>query len=262
MDVRSIPLAELLEPLYPARQVADDDKMRELVRSIATQGLLHPLVVTAEDGRYRILAGHRRFIAVRGLGWQDVPCNVLELNGRHGEDITIEENLVREDVNPLDLGYFLKHMQDTEGLTQRELGLRYGHSAMWANYYLQLTKLDDETQAAVQEKTLPAGAALELQRITNEELRKALTREAVVREQSATMVKQTVEQYVRNERTVNQAVEAAQAVREEQRVSHDGLRCIGCGTLAIERSGDMVWLCAGCQRAIVEAQTRETAGEG
>ncbi len=261
MDVRSIPLEELLPPLYPVRTHADDDKMRELVRSIATKGLLHPLVVTPEDGNYRILAGHRRLIAIRGLGWQDVPCHVMDLDGRKAEDITVEENLVREDINDLDLGYFLKHICDREGLTQRQVAERYGHSGAWANRYIRLTKLDDDTQMAVQEGVLDGRAALELQRVDNEDLRKVWTREAIVYGHSVTRVRQQADQYQRNKQVVDQAVETAQEVREEQATSPYQLYCVGCGTPALERSGSMAWLCVGCLRAIDEAAQRQAVAE-
>ncbi len=261
MDVRSIPLAELLPPLYPVRTHADDDKMRELVRSIATKGLIHPLTVTAEDGKYRILAGHRRLIAVRGLGWQEVPCSIMDLDGRKAEDITVEENLVREDINDLDLGFFLKHICDREGLSQRDVGARYGHSGAWANRYIRLTKLDDDTREAIQEGVLEGRVALELDRVDNEELRKAYTREAIVREQSVTQARQVADAYQRNKQAIDQGIEVVQAVREEQAASPYKLYCVGCGTPALERSGSMAWLCVGCLRAIDEAAQRQVAAE-
>jgi len=261
VDVRSIPLAELLPPLYPVRTHADDDKMRELVRSIATKGLLHPLVVTSEDGKYRILAGHRRLIAVRGLGWQEVPCNILDLDGRKAEDITVEENLVREDINDLDLGFFLKHICDREGLSQRQVAERYGHSGAWANRYIRLTKLDDDTQMAVQEGVLDGRAALELQRIDNQDLRQVYTREAIVHGHSLTRVRQQADSYQQHKRAIDQGIEVAQAIREEQAADPYQLRCVGCGTPALERSGSMAWLCVGCLRAIDEAAQHQAAVE-
>ncbi|MBA7613096.1 Nucleoid occlusion protein [subsurface metagenome] len=261
MDVRSIPLEELLPPLYPVRTHADDDKMCELVRSIATKGLLHPLVVTPEDGSYRILAGHRRLIAVRGLGWQDVPCHVMDLDGRKAEDITIEENLVREDVNDLDLGYFLRHICDREGVSQRDVGARYGHSGAWANRYIRLTKLDDDTQEAIQEGVLEGRVALELDRVDNEELRKAYTREAIVREQSVTQARQVADAYQRNKQAIDQGIEVMQTVQQEQAVDPNPLCCFGCGTEALRRPGGMYWLCSGCTQAIEGAKQREAVAE-
>ncbi|MBA7474250.1 Nucleoid occlusion protein [subsurface metagenome] len=261
MDVRSIPLEELLPPLYPVRTHADDDKMRELVRSIATKGLFHPLTVTPEDGKYRILAGHRRLIAVRGLGWKDVPCSIMDLDGRKAEDITVEENLVREDVNDLDLGYFLKHICDREGLTQRQVAERYGHSGAWANRYIRLTKLDDDTQVALQEGVLEGRVALELQRVDNEDLRKVYTREAIVHEHSLARVRQQADVYQQHKRAIDQGVEVAQAIQEEQAVNPYQLRCFGCAIPADERPGGMYWLCAGCTRAIEEAAQRQAAAE-
>ncbi len=257
MDVRSIPLEELLPPLYPVRRVADDEKMAELVRSIQVNGLLHPLVVIPEDGAYRILAGHRRFIAVSGIGWEEVPCNVLELDRRKAEDVTREETLVREDVNALDLGYFLKHVCDREGISGAQVASRYGHGPSWATRYIRLTKLDDDTQEAVQAGVLEGRVALELQRVDNEELRKAYTQEAIVREHSISDVRQVADAYQRNKQGIDQGIERATAVREEIRLGQKAPVCFGCGRSIEEAPSVLHWLCAFCIRAIGEAQERE-----
>jgi len=257
MDVRSIPLAELLPPLYPVRTHADDEKMAELVRSIQVNGLLHPLVVIPEDGAFRILAGHRRFIAVSGLGWEDVPCNVIDAQRQLGRMVTIEENLIREDANPLDLGWYFRHLCENEHMTQIEIGQLLGKPQSWVNRYVRLTLTDDESQLATQEGVLPWRSALEIQKINSPEVRDQLRRSAVVGEWSVRQTENAVAGYKRNEDIIEQAIETAAGVRAEQAIEIDPLRCFGCGTPAVERPGTMTWLCAGCVRAIQAAKENE-----
>ncbi len=254
MDVRSIPLEELLPPLYPVRRVADDEKMAELVRSIQANGLLHPLVVIPEDGAYRILAGHRRFIAVSGMGWEEVPCNVIEARRQADHMITIEENLIREDANPVDLGLYLRYLCEHRHMTQTEIGQLLGKPQQWVSRYIRLTLVDDESQVATQEGVLPWRSALEIQKVESPGIRAFLRHEAVTREWSVRQTENAVASHKRNEKNIEQAIETVRTVREEQAAEVNPLCCFGCGTPALERSGSMAWLCVGCLRAIEEAK--------
>jgi len=259
MDVRSIPLTELLPPLYPVRRVADDEKMAELVRSIKVLGLLHPLIVVPENGQYRILAGHRRYVALSGLGWTEIPCHVVETGLTQKYIITMEENEVREEVNPVDTGWYLRYLCEKEHMTQTQIAQLRGKSQQWVSQRIRLTLLGDQAQAAVQEGRLPAEGALLLETIDNSDIKEIYTREAIAYGKSRDQIRAEVEQYKRNKTVIDQAVGTAQAVREEQAAETNPLRCFGCGTLAVDRPGTMAWLCSGCVRAIQEAKEQEAA---
>lgn len=257
MDVRSIPLAELLPPLYPVRRVADDEKMGELVRSISVNGLLHPLVVIPEDGRYRILAGHRRFIAVSGLGWEDVPCHIIEARRQLDRMVTIEENMVREDVSPVDQGWYLRHLCENEHMTQTEIAHLLGKSSSWVSQRIRLTMLEEPMQQLVQEGSLPWRGALRLDTIENPQVKEVYVREAVTRQSSVRDIEAAVTSLDRNLPNIEQAIETAQAVREEQAMEIDPLRCVWCGTPAAQRPGEMLWLCSGCIYELLRAKEKE-----
>jgi ParB/RepB/Spo0J family partition protein len=241
---------ELLPPLYPVRRVGDQDEMERLVRSIATQGLLHPLTVAEEDGRYRILAGHRRFIACRSLGWGEIPCHILQMDHRERANVTIAENLVREQVNPVDLAWYLRHLVEDEGLNQSQIAEWMGYSPARVSQLLKLTTMDDDTQAAIQSGDLSEQAAQQLYRIPNPDVRAAYTREAVTRGYSGPVVANYVEGYLHNRELIDQAVETANETRMEIHAETRPLVCYGCETPALERPGEMVWLCSRCLQAI------------
>lgn len=254
MKVESIPISSLLPPLYPVRRVADDGQMQELVRSIATTGLLHPLVVTPENGQYRILAGHRRFIACKGLGWEEIPCHILEIGLRERSRVTITENLVREKVNPVDLAWFLRHLIEDEGMTQTEIAERLGYTPAWCSQMVKLTTMDEDVQVAIQQGRLSVQAAQQLYRIKNEDTRDVYTRDAIARELSGPTVRANVENLLRYEDQVNQAVQTSQEVRTQIAVDTDPLACRWCGSLAREAPGNMIWLCNRCLEALERAQ--------
>lgn len=261
MEVRSIPVSLLLPPLYPVRRVADDGQMEELVRSIALNGLLQPIIVAPENSRYRILAGHRRYIACKGLGHQEMPCHVMEVDHQGRADITIMENLVREQVNPVDLGWYFRHLVEDEGMQQVEIAKRHGHGQAWVSRHIKLTQLDDQVQAAVQERSISPDGAFALQRIDNEELRKVYTRDAIIQGKSRRQIEAEVEQYKRNQVVIDQAVEIAKVERGNLAIEIDPLRCKWCGTLAAQRSGDMIWLCVRCIESLLEARRSPTEAQ-
>jgi len=257
MAYRKIPVAELMPPLLPVRRVADDERMQDLILSIATTGLLHPLVVVPENGQYRILAGHRRYIAVKHLGWEEVDCNVLDVDRGAQANITITENLMREEVNAVDLGWFLRHLVEHEGCSKAEVGERLGRSQPWVSRRIALTQLPDRVQAAIQQGQLNWRAALELSRIENDDTREAYTREAISRELSHAEVRRQVDNYKRYESQINTGVEVATQIRQEQRVESHPLSCTWCGAPAAQAPGEMIWLCSSCLRALLESREQQ-----
>lgn len=262
MNLVTVPIEEILPPSYSVRQVGTDEDMAELVRSIASKGLLNPLSVVVEDGRYRILAGHRRYIAVKGLGYREVDCNVLALDAGERMAVTVEENLARADIDPVDLGRYFCHLVNDEGMTQTDIGKRLGKSLGWVQSFVRLTRMSEPMQLLVQERKLPAQGALLLDAVENEAMREILTRDAVTQGQSYHAIRTRIASYRSDQANLDRAVETVQQVREDQRASRDEMRCFGCGIPARERSGDTRWLCLGCQRAIDEARDRVDAAGG
>jgi ParB/RepB/Spo0J family partition protein len=96
---QDIDLSSLLEPRNPARESFDEAKLYELIESIKEVGILEPLIVQKEGSRFRIQAGHRRFVAGRAAGLRRFPC-MMYLEGQGlGEAIKHHENKFREDLN-------------------------------------------------------------------------------------------------------------------------------------------------------------------
>lgn len=98
-DYREIETFLLLEPLNPARQTFDEDKLNRLIESIKLVGILEPLCVEPEGDMYRVHAGHRRLIAGRALELSTLPCRIFQPGTFSGDAIKHHENAMREDLN-------------------------------------------------------------------------------------------------------------------------------------------------------------------
>lgn len=99
------------DPTQPRKEF-DDDRLDELACSISELGLAEPVVVRQDNGRYQLIAGERRLRAVRKLGWDMVPAVVKECDDKTAKKLQMVENVVRQDLNPIELANGLQQMLD------------------------------------------------------------------------------------------------------------------------------------------------------
>ena len=126
------------------RKTFDEEKLRELARSIERQGLLQPIIVQrreASDGGYLLVAGERRFRAFQLLNKATIPAIITEGNP---DEIALIENIQREDLNPLEEAEALERMMERYHYTQEELGKVIGKAQNTVSETLQLTTLPAE----------------------------------------------------------------------------------------------------------------------
>ena len=167
---QEIDLGELdPNPDQPRRSVSEES-IAQLAASIREQGVLQPiLVVPTAGGRYRIVAGERRYRAARAAGLEKVPCIVRELDDAQQMEIALIENLQREDLNPMDTACGIRALMDQCGYTQELAAERLGKSRPAVANYLRLLTLPKELTDAVRQGKLSAGHARVLAGIHNEE---------------------------------------------------------------------------------------------
>lgn len=111
------------------RKVFDKDALAELAKSIEENGLLQPILVREyANGRYQIIAGERRFRASKIAGLSEIPAIILDRDDRKVAEISLIENIQREDLNPIEEAMAFKALATEYGLTQEELSERVGKS--------------------------------------------------------------------------------------------------------------------------------------
>lgn len=142
------------------RRTFDEESITALAASIREQGVLQPILVTPTDGgRYRIVAGERRWRASRKAGLTTVPCVVRELDILMQMEIALIENLQREDLNPMDEAAGIRSLMRQCGYTQETAAARLGMSRPAVANLLRLLNLPADMQEAVRTGALSAGHA-------------------------------------------------------------------------------------------------------
>ena len=142
------------------RKHFDEDALRELSDSIKKHGLIMPIVVNnMEGGKYMIIAGERRYRAAKMAGKTKIPVVVREYADREIKEISLIENLQREDLNPIEAANAMKQLMDEYHLTQEELAERIGKSRPAVTNTLRLLSLSPEVISMVSSGKLSAGHA-------------------------------------------------------------------------------------------------------
>ncbi len=146
-------------PDQPRREF-DAESLASLAGSIAAHGLIQPIIVrSAENGYYQIIAGERRWRASKMAGLTEVPVIVMELDDVKAAQISIIENVQREDLNPIEEALAYSRLIKTFGMTQEEIARQIGKNRSTVANSLRLLDLPDEVIALVREGKLSAGHA-------------------------------------------------------------------------------------------------------
>ena len=154
-------------PTQP-RRTFSEGALADLVASIREKGILQPLLVSpTEGGTYEIIAGERRWRAAQRANLKEVP--VVVKSGSEGErfEMSLIENLQREDLNPIELAQGFKRLQDEFQLTQEAIAKVVGKDRAVVANTLRLLGLPDDIQQALKEGTISAGHAKALLAIEN-----------------------------------------------------------------------------------------------
>lgn len=156
--------SDLIEPSnYNARKTFDADALKELAQSISVHGLIQPITVRrkGEKGEhYEIICGERRFRACRMLKLAEIPCIVREVTDEQAYDLSISENLQREDVPPMEAAEAYKRLIDTKRYDIASLAVAYGKSEKHIYQILKLCDLIKGIANLVKEGKLTASAGI------------------------------------------------------------------------------------------------------
>jgi ParB/RepB/Spo0J family partition protein len=161
-----IPVELIDEPEHAMRETMDDTALGELCESIAKVGVIQPLVLERNGSRYRVVAGHRRLLAVTILKHATVPCVVREPGSIDKEAVTVAENYYREDVNPAEEALFLERLLETKcGGDIEVLAALIRHRVEYIDDRLLLLRGEPAVLDALREKKISLAVARELNRV-------------------------------------------------------------------------------------------------
>ncbi len=153
-------LADIVPNSEQPRKMFDDSALDALTESIKKHGIITPLVVTPRtDGKYMIIAGERRYRAATAAGLISVPVVVRECTQVEIDELSLIENIQREDLNPMEVARAIKKLMDDYGYTQERVAERIGKSRPAVANLLRLMDLSEAVQKLVEDGRLSAGHA-------------------------------------------------------------------------------------------------------
>ena len=178
-------------PLQP-RMRQNPESLDELAQSIRETGVLQPVVAVPEEGAYKIIVGERRWRAAKKAGLQKIPVLIRTLNKAQQHEISLIENLQRDDLNPLEVALAYQRMSQEFGLTQQDIADRVGKDRTSVANTLRLLKLPQEVQDLIADGKLTMGHARALVTIEDPKLQKSMAAKIVSKNLSVRKVEQWV----------------------------------------------------------------------
>jgi ParB family chromosome partitioning protein len=223
-QVREIEVGLIDRSPYQTRMKFDEAALAELAESIKVSGVVQPIVVRpGQNGRFELIAGERRWLASQRAGKAKVPAIVKKVSNEQAMEITIIENLQREDLNAMEQAHAYERLGREFGLTQEQMAQRTGKDRSSVANFLRLLKLPADVQKMVEDGKLSFGHAKALMGLDSPEAIIKVAQRAVAMSMSVRQVEGTVsnlmnpvEKQAGPERKVDPNVREAE--RELQRV--------------------------------------------
>ena len=174
VDIRSIDT----NAQQPRKQF-EEEALKELAASIATHGIVQPLIVKEQNGRYLIVAGERRFRAARMAKLSTVPVLVVDYDDAKMHEVSLIENIQREDLNPIEEAAAIRFLMQQHDMTQEEVSERIGKSRPAVANALRLLQLPEPVLSLVRDGTLSAGHGRALAGVQDRKMQEKLAEECV-----------------------------------------------------------------------------------
>lgn len=169
-DIRELNIEEIVADPQQHRKTFHDETIAELAESIKIHGVIQPLIVRKENGKYKIVAGERRYRASKIAGLKKLPVIIRDdISDRDAAEIALIENLQREDLNPVDEALGYEKLIADFGITQEEAADRVGKSRSAVTNTLRLLKLPEAVLEKLRDGAISAGHARALLPLKNED---------------------------------------------------------------------------------------------
>lgn len=156
---RLLPATEVDPNPYQTRLRFDETALAELAESIKANGLVQPIVVRSVNGRFQLIAGERRWRAAKKAGLEFIPAVVKQVSNEQAMEITIVENLQREDLNPMEQARAFDRLAREFNLTQEQISAKTGKDRTAIGHFLRLLRLPESVQTLVENGELSMGHA-------------------------------------------------------------------------------------------------------
>lgn len=165
--LRNLKLIDIEPNRDQPRKVFDEDALSDLAESIKLYGVIQPIVVTEKEGYYSIIAGERRWRAAKIAGLTEIPVIIREDNQRRNQEISLIENMQREDLNPYEKAAGIRALMDEYHLTQEEISKVLGKGRSSIANTVRILNLSPEVLELAKQGKLTEGHCKALLAITD-----------------------------------------------------------------------------------------------
>ena len=168
-SLKNLKITEVEPNRDQPRKRFDQEALEELASSIKEYGLIQPIVVTKKDGYYSIIAGERRWRASKIAGLKEIPAIIREDDEKINSEISLIENMQREDLNPVEKAMGIKTLIDNYGMSQEEVAKKLGKGRSTIANWVRVLNLEPRVLEMAKEGKLTEGHCRALLSITDPE---------------------------------------------------------------------------------------------
>ena len=167
--VRKLNINEIEPNKAQARKIFDDEAIEDLSNSIKEYGVIQPIIVSKKEKYYEIIAGERRWRASKKAGLTEIPAIIRDDNEQRNKEISLIENIQREDLNPIEKARGIKLLMDEYDLTQQQVAEKLGKSRSSIANTVRILNLDERVINLALEGKLTEGHCKSLMSIDDNE---------------------------------------------------------------------------------------------
>ncbi len=183
------------------RKKFDEEKIAELANSIKEHGVIQPVVLKKDDDFYTIIAGERRWRASKFAGLTEIPAVVLDVTDKQILEISLIENIQREDLNPIEEAFAFKRLIEDFSITQEELGMRIGKSRAAISNCMRLLQLDNRVQEYIIEGVISEGHGRAILSLSDKEVQYSLAQKVIDESLSVRETEKTIRELLSDKDT-------------------------------------------------------------
>ena len=185
MKLLTLKIDRIIANSNQPRKYFDKDKMSELKESIKNSGLLQPITVRKiSGGKYEIIAGERRYRACKELGMENIPAIEINTGDARGYELSVLENIQREDLNPIEEAESYLMLMEVYGYTQEKLSEKLGKNRSSLSNKIRILKLPGNVKELVKKRELSYGHARTLLALSDEKQIIELAKEVIEKKYS------------------------------------------------------------------------------
>ena len=193
--IQTVPLGQIKPGIQQPRHQFNAEKLRELADSIRSNGIIQPLILRPVAAGYELVAGERRWRAAKLAGLMHVPAIIRKIDDRQALELSLIENLQRDDLNPIESAAGYRMLMDEYGLSQEAVAGVVGKDRSTVANMLRLLKLPEPVRDLIETGRLSIGHAKVLLGLREQVLIETLADRAVQNDWSVRVLEQEVDRH-------------------------------------------------------------------